>query len=409
MAALSLAMSGAAIKWAEIAGAGRRTVSIAEVHRVFAMADAHGLRGVPVVLAAGPARLDLAVDAHYARVLLLDSFCRGNLRRQQIAIADCWLLEWCRDYRLVDGPVQGAFLAVDAQGRRGFRAGPEDGPAASRCLAIEPMAGQIETAVRWFHEGRIFPGHGGATAYRVEEHVAVLDYLRGYLEVARRGLPDRQARDGREARVEVHVGLAEILAKAFKPGSGEAAASGPLQLEPIAGAATNPRNAIDRQYEVPQRMLRLVDESAGGLGLECDEEHQELEVGTLVAVRRQASGPALLCEIARRVSVPGSPTRLGARILSREMVRLSLARQGARAASPALYLPGGDSSGRGDAILVSQSDFDPRATLEIRFPDRVYAVKLNRIRHQGRGWLLAGLEVGSERAGEKPAEMQFSA
>lgn len=409
MAAFSLAMSGAAIKWAEIAGAGRRAVSIAEVHRVFAMADAHGLRNAPVALAAAPAQWNRDIDAHYARVLLLDAFCRGNLGRQQVAIADCWLLEWCRAYRVVDGPVHGACLVVDTKGTRGLRPAPGGDAKDLRCLAIEPMGEQIRQAVGWFHEGRIYPGHGGATAFRVEEHVAVLDHLRGFLRMARRGTPDRQARHGREARVEAYVGLAEILAKAFTPGSVETLQPSPPLLEPPRGAPAMPRSVVDMQYEVPLRLLRLVDESAGGLGLESDESEPTIEVGTLVAIRREPCGPALLCEVVRRVAVPGSPTRLGARVLSHDMVKLSLARAGSRAGAAALFLPGADSCGRGDCLLVSQSDFDPRAPMEIAFPDRVYDVRLNRIRHQGRGWVLAGLEVAGERPGAPPLQVRPAA
>jgi hypothetical protein len=407
MACLSLATSGAAIKWAEIAGTGRRVSSLVEIHRAYLLAEEQGLQEAAAPLPNGAGETTLSVRAHYARVLLLDAFCRGNLSRQQVAIADCWLIEWCPHYSLVDGRCAGAGLAVDCSSSRGIRAAPFAPVRGARTLAIEPMAAQIDEVVHWFHQGRIFPGRGAATTFRVEEHVAVLDFLRRFLRAASRDVAPRQQRDGREVMVEIHVGLAEILAKGFAP----MATEGPAIAKPREPAGVLPgasRTVTEMQYEVSQRSVRLVDESAGGLGFEADDGEHPLEVGTLIAARRDPGKPPVLCEIARRVCDPGSKTRLGARVLSRDMKKLALARSGAKAGVQGLFLPGADSSGRGDAVVVAQSDFDPHALLEIHYPDRVYVVRLNRIRHLGRGWVLAGLEVVEEQARTAPDEITFA-
>jgi hypothetical protein len=110
--------------------------------------------------------------------------------------------------------------------------------------------------------------------------------------------------------------------------------------------------------------------------------------------------------VARRVAQPGSPTRFGVRVLSRALHRLDIAQGAARTPTQALYLAGPDSSGRQDAVLVAQGDFDPLADYEIRFADRLYRVQLNRVRYQGRGWLLAGVEVVEERAERAPLDLK---
>ena len=47
---------------------------------------------------------------------------------------------------------------------------------------------------------------------------------------------------------------------------------------------------------------------------------------------------------------------------------------------------------------MAESDFRPRESFEVRFDDRVFVVRMNRVRYHGRGWHLAGFEVSEERA-----------
>lgn len=400
LAGLAFTAGGAALKWTEVAGAGRRGAAVAEMNRAFGIVEALDLvRDKPVTVAAGRDQSP-SLESHYARVMLLDAFCRGNLGRAQVAILDSWLWEWAPEYRVTRTALPGALLAVEGHGARGARALAAGETPAGRLLWIEPLGEQIAGAVRAFHEGSIPPGRGISLIFRVEEHAAVLDHLRAFLDIARRGLPARQVREGCEAFVELLVGLPEILAKAFSPrGWGG---------NVIASHGGGQRSIEERQLEVNRRRLRLVDESASGLGLEGDDADQSLAVGTLVALRREDGGPPLLAEVARRVAVAGAPTRIGMRILSGDPRRLTLERQSRRGQVDALYLPGTDSSGRADAILVAQSDFDPQAYLDARLGDRHYGLRLNRIRHLGRGWVLAGLEVLEERVQDVPPAMELS-
>ncbi|MBK8324497.1 MAG: hypothetical protein IPL06_17765 [Betaproteobacteria bacterium] len=393
LAAVALCACTASIKWAEIAGSGRRAASMAEVHRTWKLARDLGLdESTPPVPADGGLEVALPVRAHYARALMLEAFCRGNLGRQQVVVLDAWLWAWCAAYRLSDGPAAGALLAVDAGGSRGLRALADGENLHGQVLVIEPMAEQIEHVVSEFQAGRIFPGHGLSTTFRLEVHVGLLDTLRAFLAVARKGLALRQRREGCEELVDVFVGLTEILAKAASAVNTSRSPSRPAQGAP----------GIDSQYEISRRTLRLVDESESGLGLEGDEGAQPLEVGTLLGLMRDDGSPVVLAEVARRVSRPGHPTRFGVRILARALHRLEISKGDGRGPTQALYLAGTDSSGRQDSVLVAQGDFDPLADYEIRFPDRVYRVNLNRVRHQGRGWLLAGVEVAGERVESAP-------
>jgi hypothetical protein len=399
VAAVALSAVAASMKWVEISGLPRRTASVAEAHQAFGLAKELGLAESAPSLPVAPGReVALTITAHYARALMLEAFCRGNLTRQQVAVLDAWLWEWSGAYRLCAGPATGALLAVDAGGTRGLRALEAGENLPALVLAIEPLAGQIEHVVRELQAGRIFPGYGVATTFRVEVHVALLDALRAFLDVSRSGLAKRQGREGVEEVVTVFVGLPEILAKANLPLPA---------IRPVARGTAGTFN-IDSQYEIPRRSLRLVDESTSGLGLEGEEGDQGLEVGTLLGLLREDGAPALLAEVARRVAMPGGRVRLGVRILSRALRELHLAKGTGRGPTRALYLAGPDSSGRQDSVLLAQSDFDPLADYEIGFPGRTYRVRLNRVRHQGRGWLLAGLEVVEGRVEPEPFTLSLA-
>ena len=64
-------------------------------------------------------------------------------------------------------------------------------------------------------------------------------------------------------------------------------------------------------------------------------------------------------------------------------------------------LAGPDTSGHRDSLLVAETDFTVRERFEVRFDDRWFVIRMNRVRHHGRGWFLAGFEVDEERKGVK--------
>jgi hypothetical protein len=392
MAALSLAASGTNIKWTQIADAGRRPQQMSEAHKVFAVTQEKGLAAAFVQVPFLGEVVSYTVPALYARVLLLNALCHGNLRRQQVAIIDCWLREWVSDYAVVRGPVAGAQLRAGPSSQAGLRTSGEGEVA--QVLVIEPMASHIELVVRWLQEGRIFPGYGLAAALRVEEHVSVLDILRSFVAHSRAGIPPRQKREGRVADVEAFVGLPEVLGKSFAESDTAQDADTLMAPADMVGRQGGPgENPIDSAYEMKNRRLRLLDESPSGLGLEGDDTMDPLEAGTLIAIRSEPYAPAMLCEVVRRMPTPGAAARLGARVLTRDMRRVTLVAPQTQTKVETLFIPGEDSSGRGDTFLLSSSDFDPEAIFDLPLGDRTYRLRLNRICHRGRGWVLAKTEV----------------
>jgi hypothetical protein len=247
-----------------------------------------------------------------------------------------------------------------------------------------------------FRRGEIYPGYGVAIDFRVEEHAAALDFLRRFLDSARYRRA-RESREGREEKLEVLVGLAEILPKAF---TSRASPLGPRKLGTAAPHATGQQlPGIGTLYDIPHRYMRVLDESIDGVGVEFeDDPTRPVGVGTIVTLHHDDESPPILCEVMRRSINQGSTMRLGLRILSHAPKKLMLARQAGESSVAAIYVPSEDASGQVDSLLVAESDFNTHEDFEVRFDDRAFVIRMNRVRYHGRGWHLAGFEVREERA-----------
>jgi hypothetical protein len=128
-----------------------------------------------------------------------------------------------------------------------------------------------------------------------------------------------------------------------------------------------------------------------------DDPTRPVSVGTVLTLHHDDGSAPLLCEVMRRSLAQDGTIRLGLRILSRDPKKVELAPPANGVAVEAIYVPSEDASGHIDALLVAESDFRPRESFEVRFDDRLFVVRMNRVRYHGRGWHLAGFEVSEER------------
>lgn len=400
LAALALAAFGAATKWAEIADTPHEATRLAEVKRVYSVIDAGGNPDAPFAVPHGEAETALSLRALFLRTLLLDAICRGNLGPRQIEIVDSWLWEWCGDYVLTDR-AEGAVLALDRHGMRGLRT-VEAGAAhrGQRFVNIEALAGHIARVARHFRDGHIYPGYGCAAEFRVEEHVAALDFLRRFLDSAR-GRGGREPRRVRAGRLEAFIGLTEVASKGF--------AARPAQALPTPDPGSAPPHAaIDSRFDIPRRYVRLLDESLRGLGVTCeDHAARSVDVGTLLGLLDTDGPPPLVAEVVRR-SAPEGPAdvaqRLGLRVISHSPRRLTLEVVDTGGKVEAIYVPGEDKGGYQDALIVSQADFERPGLLKAALADRIFTLRFNRVRYHGNGWYLAGFAVVEERPSGARAE-----
>ncbi|QJR10730.1 hypothetical protein DSM104443_01799 [Usitatibacter rugosus] len=398
----TLCMAGDSVKWHAIASMPCPNELMARASRALRVAEALGVSETEVVCEADGATLTRQAPHLYARALLLGYFTSGNLTRQQVEIADAWISRWSRDYALSrTAPASGTSMWVDVSKGHRLRAGDVAAAGDVRFLVLEALPRQLAIVERGFHGGRIFPGAGVSVKFRIEEHVAVLDHLHALVEQLRGTAPAR--REERKlvegGTVEVFVGVREIAAGARLAGSAARHPSSTSATLQLVEEGARLRDAIDslQEIELKRRWMGLADVSEGGIGLHAPLGDQEdIGVGDLVAISE--NGNLAVGEVMRRVPDGTAGLVIGVEIRTRSARPVRLQRiagpdgRGVRQLD-AVFLPGADACGRGDALVVTEGSYDPRARYELAIDECVFVIALNRVRRQGRGWLSCGFEV----------------
>lgn len=403
LAAHTLFYMGEAVK-CEIAVGAQKPHDYAGLHAIMRWAiSARCERTVTSIdLDAAPANCTL--EGLYFRALLLADFAGGNMTCKQIEILDAWMLMWMPALKSVRVAPPGSPRRADLDSSAGLRRGPRADGGPSLYLPQAPIERAYRAVIESLHQGRILPEKGLASELRIEEHVAVLDLIRGALGRSRDEYVPRQDRRPTSAIVEAHVGLAEIVKSAFSP---EAATdSTAMALETVrAISAGSARGASFNEgiFDRKRRLLQLVNASESGLGLEAIHAPcEEIAVGDLLAVRPGSRSPLAIGKVSRRLPTPDhGGCSLGVSILTKAAQRVTLSPQaGAKDPTPfpAIYVPGEDDSGRHDGFLVSEREFSESGPLAVNVNGTVVTLRFNRVRDKGRNWVLGGFEILDSRA-----------
>ncbi len=415
--AYALLAGGNECKWRLIAGLPASSTQTHWHHLQLGRAQADQTADVVVSIPIEGSSRETSVEALYMRALLLERLASGNLNAQQIEILDEWLLAWMHSLIVSrKRPDDENALVADLTGAQGFtlalRGEPEGDPRGKVYLPVKPIMRQLDHAIERFHQGLIFPGFGLGMQFRIEEHAGVIDYLsREFaLLMARREFkqPRSPAAGFREAAV--FVGMNDILTRAVQASDASllriAAPFTPAQAGKGGFSALDPA----------MRILTVRDQSETGFGLIAGPDHQDaIAVGDIAAVRLSAQSPAAICMVTRKVRQPQMlGTLIGMRILTRTSRPLSLAhggaeqaQEGVRNARPpvsAIFIPGEDTSGRGDSIIVSETVYRGPTSFRVRLGGEVFRVVLGRIKLQGRGWKMAAFSVFRWEAAGLPGE-----
>ena len=340
-------------------------------------------------------RRETTLEALYFRALLLDRFCAGSLERAQLELLDAWLWEWMEALRGEREQPDGPALRVDLERNAGLRAVRTGEPGAALWLALAPLENLRRRVVAELHAGRVTPPHGCVSELRLEEHVTLLDHL----ERAFRGEEEASVpapRAGREKhaglRVEVWVGIAEILARGMSVGI----ETGKWRVVDLKDPAID-EQARARFGDASRRYLWQVDTSATGCGFQAlDSDAAGIAIGDVVGWRRVPGGPVSVGFVARRRSGGAGQMFIGVRLLTHAAQPITLASEIAMERDDGrarLFVPGNDASGRGDGFLLPEGEYETRLAHVAHTPAGRFRVRLNRIRSRGRGWVLAGFEV----------------
>lgn len=397
----------------EMADAAREPRHFAALHAFLRPAVDGGWEHHEVSLQIQTREVSCTVESLYFRALLL-ARSGGVLTLQQLEILDAWLLMWMPAMRGVPELPDGPSLRADLDSNHGLRTRPPGRASRGLYLPLPPLERSFRSMVRKFQNGEIVPADGHASRMRLEEHMVVLDLVRRALRGVRHEPVSRAPRVPSGTTVELHVGIAEIMARAFMATQ---PAGATLEVLDNPKTASSERHESDRPlsriYDVVRRKVRVVDVSASGFGLEGDPAGcGEIAVGDVVALRLTHEGPVELGKVARRVradddgrvhigvlraaSSAEAGILVGVRQLSKAVRRLSVTysagRPGVRS-EQLLYVAGEDPSGRNDAFLVPESAISDRRSFTAEIGGQTFTLGLNRVRDRGRGWVLAGFEI----------------
>lgn len=399
--ALALYHEGEALRWA-VGTSHRAPPDFGAINTLMRLGMAAGIERAPVTLPHRGRAATCTAEALYFRALLFARFAGGVLTPRQAEILDAWIWEWMSTLQSVRVAPAGSALRVDLDSREGLRRGPRAGDGPSLYLPPQPIAAAYRDVVGRLQSGHMVPAEGLASEMRIEDHIAVLDLMSLGLREALRPPAPRAPRRAMDAEAQMLVGLPEIRARGFAP----SAPSMPrISLVASDGSrAGGPRrekerdNGIEAVYQVERRVVRVLDASESGFGLEGDiASCGGLVKGDLVAIRIGAEGALEIGKVER--CIPASSAGrvvVGVRRLTSRARKLLLSpRSAGYGARPMeqVFVPGDDAGGRFDAWLVAERDFELRTTFEAPVGDRTYALRMNRCRDRGRGWVLAGFEV----------------
>lgn len=380
--ALAILLSGHAIKWRKFSGNRPDPMTREWLHQIFRTAVAFSVDSVVLSVKIEERQFDATVETLYVRALLLDRFSSGNLPPTRLELLDNWLLAWMGSLWLTREPAHGEpTLGVNtATPQRGLTPHVA-GDGAHLFLSLRPMQRQLDRSIRDFHRGGIFPGWGIGQGVRMEEHVAVIDFLEREFTLIEAARTHRSKRlsIGTNTIVGVFFGFNEICKMAF--------AAEKLHSLSGGGAEIGIRNAI-----------HLIDVSDGGIGLDMtDEDARLVNVDDLIAVRLEKGRPCVLGVVVRKSNLQRpSATLIGVKVLARQPVHCAMERvDEANTWQPTegILLAGAAADGFADSVIVNEKTYIANALLAVTLGARTYELNLRRVRQQGVGWRMAAFDA----------------
>jgi hypothetical protein len=142
------------------------------------------------------------------------------------------------------------------------------------------------------------------------------------------------------------------------------------------------------------------DLSSNGYGLIVDQHGSEaILLNGLIALLNQETGRWIVGSVVRkRPSRVHGEILVGVEVLAYHPVTVELDPGSGGAPTHALYLPGTDTSGKLDSLVVRSGEFDSHRVFAIRVAEAEYRVRMNRIIRKGADWINARFEIDSKKS-----------
>ena len=407
------------MKWGYFLGEPARSAPWRQLHALYALADADGVARAPFLLHPAQENFKPTVQSLYLRTLVLDLLNAGNLSRAQIEIADGWFSSWCQEYSLDTEFVPGKHLFyVDLDSPGGMRLLRGDTPGDSaRYLGADALKAQIEDVQSGLRHGRLYAGYGSGALFPVEEHVALLATIEKLHQSVLSGnesrIEERTHFEDRE--VDVVCGTERVMRR-VREGAPRASTAGTISTADLtqtieitpAGlslvssqpAPEMPPHADPCDGDPELERWRVHDLSSRGYGLVIDHTASDaVLLNGLMALLNQETGGWILGSVVRkRPSRVRGEVLVGVEVLAYRPIAVELAPVDGGQPTAALYLPGGDSSGKHDSLVVGSGRFDSGRAFAIRTQDGEFRVRMNRIIRKGADWINGRFEIESKKA-----------
>ena len=395
------------VKWGYFLNEPGRAIPWKQVHALYSLAEVDGYSQVPFVLHPAQPSFKPSVQSLYLRTLLLDVLNTGSLSKVQIEIADGWFSSWCNDYTLdTEYSSRNHLFFVDLASDAGMRImRPDSHGETMRYVRADGLKAQIEEVQAGLRHGRLYAGYGAGAVFPVEEHVALLAIIEKLYQSILAGSENRiEERTHFEDReVDVVIGIEKVMRKmreAPAPSAAAvaapAAASDTIELSGLSLVATDGQQAPAEAPADPDiERWKVYDLSSKGYGLLVDRNAAEqVLLNGLIALRNHESGGWIVGTIVRKLAnrVRGE-ILVGIEVLAYRPIAVDAHPAPAGSAVQALYLPGVDTNGKLDSILVRTADFRSDQSLLVKAMGAQYKVRLNRIIHKGADWIKARFEI----------------
>lgn len=404
------------VKWGYFLNEPGRATPWKQMHALYGLAEADGYSQAPFVLHAAQPSFKPSVQALYLRTLILDLLNSGNLSKIQFEIADGWFSSWCNDYGLdAEYSSRRHLFYVDLAADSGLHLMRKDSHGDTiRYMRADGLKAQIEEVQAGLRQGRLYAGYGAGGVFPMEEHVALLAIIEklyhSILAGSENRIEERTHFEDRE--VDVAVGIDRVMRKMREgPEIAPAVAPAPavaamemievspaglslMAADPALSAATVEVPPADPDVE----RWRVYDLSSKGYGLLVDRAAGEaVQLNALIALHNHETGGWIVGHVVRKLAnrMRGE-ILVGVEVLSYRPVPIELFPRNGAAAARALYLPGLDTNGKLDSVVVRVGEFKSESGYTIRAGGAEYLVRLNRIIKKGSDWIRARFEIESK-------------
>ena len=405
------------VKWGYFLNEPGRAAPWKQLHALYLLADHDAYAQVPFVLHPTQPSFKPSVQSLYLRTLILDLLNTGSLSKIQIEIADGWFSSWCNDYALdAEYSSRQHLFYVDVASDSGMHLMRKDSHGESmRYMRADSLKAQIEEVQAGLRHGRLYAGYGAGGVFPVEQHVALLAIIEKLYQSILAGSENRiEERTHFEDReVDVTVGVERVMRKvrerptAPAPAAAMAAPASAMDSFEISPSGLS-MIAADPAPAQPQAAAadpeverwRVHDLSSKGYGLIVDRGSSDaVLLNGLLGLQNHETGGWIVGSVVRKLAnrVRGEML-VGVEVLSFRPIPVELTPAGGGAPTQALYLPGTDTNGKLDSIVVRAGEFAPASGYVLRTGGAAYRIRLNRIINKGADWIKARFEIEAKTA-----------